>query len=251
MQPACMRPAMWSGPRNISTAMMRSFGQRDDCAVIDEPLYAAYLAETGLEHPMRDEVLGSQSHDWRAVVEVLTRGETQAALVYQKHMTHHLLPSMGRDWLDALTHAFLIREPRAVAASYRAKRDQATPSDLGFPQQREIFDRVCDRLGKAPPVIDAADILANPEATLRALCAALGLSFQAQMLSWPPGRRATDGVWAAHWYERVEASTGFAAASTAPVVLDAAGERLAAACRPHYDALHVHRLTTQSAQYQD
>ncbi|MCP5373071.1 MAG: HAD family hydrolase [Hyphomicrobiales bacterium] len=242
---APVRIAMWSGPRNISTAMMRAWENRADTAVVDEPLYAHYLAETGLEHPMRDRVLAAMDTDWRAVAATLTGPVPGgAAVFYQKHMAHHLLPGVGRDWLDGLTHCFLIREPARVLASYLQKRERATLDDLGFAQQVEIFERERARTGRVPPVLEARDVLADPERLLRLLCAAVGVDFDPAMLSWPPGRRDSDGVWAPHWYHAVEASTGFAPPRDEPVHLTGDLADLAAACEPHYRRLYEHRLGT-------
>jgi hypothetical protein len=236
-----VRIAMWSGPRNISTAMMRSFENRGDCAVADEPFYAAYLAATGLDHPMRDEVLAAQPQDWRTVARGLVEDEP-APVFYQKHMTHHMLPGFGLDWMARCRSAFLIRDPAAVLASYVRTRAEVTLADIGVVRQRELFDREADRLGKAPPVIEGADVLADPRGALGALCAALDVPFDAAMLSWPAGPRASDGVWAPAWYEAVERSTGFAAPAraAAPPLTDAL-RRIAEAARPHYEALARHR----------
>jgi hypothetical protein len=237
-----VRIAMWSGPRNVSTAMMRSFENRADCAVVDEPFYAAYLAATGLVHPMLEAVLASQSQDWRAVARGLVEDEP-AAVYYQKHMTHHMLPDFGLEWMAACTNAFLIRDPAAVLASYVKKRAEVSLEDIGVVRQRELFDREADRLGAAPPVVEGADVLADPRATLGALCAALGVPFTDEMLSWPAGRRGSDGVWAPAWYEAVERSTGFAAPereAAAPLTDDL--RRIADQARPHYEALARHRL---------
>jgi hypothetical protein len=162
---------------------------------------------------------------------------------YQKQMSHHLLPHMGREWLDAVTHAFLIREPAPVLVSLGEKLGDFDLEATGLPQQVEIFEHVLRTTGRVPPVVDAADLLAAPEAVLRALCAALGIPFSERMLSWPPGRRATDGVWARYWYERVERSTGFEAAEPASAPkLDGRMADLEARCRPLYDRLNAHRL---------
>ena len=237
-----IRIAMWSGPRNISTAMMRSFENRPDCAVVDEPFYAAYLAQSGLDHPMRDEVLASQPSDWRAVVAAL-EAEQPTPLCYEKQMSHHMLPGFGLDWTHKCLNSFLIREPEAVLASYVAKRAEVTLEDIGVVRQRELFDREADRLGHAPPVVRGADVLADPEGVLRKLCEALGIHFDAAMLSWPAGRRDSDGVWAPAWYEAVERSTGFEAPErkAAPPLTDAL-QRIADAARPHYEALAAYRL---------
>jgi len=239
-----VRIAMWSGPRNISTAMMRAFGSRLDTAVVDEPLYAHYLSVTGLAHPGRDAVLASQATDWRKVAAELTGPVPgNKPIWYQKHMAHHLLPVIGRDWLDQLMHAFLIREPDEMLASLVKTYPAAGLADTGLPQQCEILDRVADRLGRAPPVVLASDVLKNPRALLSKLCAALGIDFLPQMLAWEPGRRATDGVWAPHWYATVEASTGFAPWRPRDVEVSSALRRLLDECRPWYEKLYALRLS--------
>lgn len=238
-----VRIAMWSGPRNLSTAMMRAFENRPDTAVIDEPFYAFYLKRTGLEHPGRDAVIASQSTDWAAVAAMLTGPVPRGRAVwYQKHMAHHLLPGVGRSWIDGMANAFLIRDPRQVLASYARVRAVATLDDLGLPQQCELFRRVADRLGQAPPVLDARDILCDPRWALTALCDALGIPFDEAMLSWPPGRRETDGVWAEHWYGSVEQSTGFQPYAPRPVDLPPDLEALAEDARPYYAELYEARL---------
>ncbi|MDP3854923.1 hypothetical protein [Phenylobacterium sp.] len=242
-----IRIAMWSGPRNISTAMMRAFENRPDTVVVDEPFYAAYLAQTGLDHPMREEVLASQPLDWREVAKAMS-GEPPAgeAVFYQKHMTHHMVPGFGLDWAETCRNAFLIREPEAVLASYTVKRAEVTLDDIGVVRQRELFERECDRLGAAPPVVLGADVLADPRGMLNALCAALAIPFREEMLSWPAGRRASDGVWAPAWYDAVERSTGFEAApaKAAPPPLPDDLRRIADQARPHYEALAALRLRT-------
>jgi hypothetical protein len=237
-----VRIAMWSGPRNISTAMMRAFENRLDTAVVDEPFYAAYLADTGLDHPMRDEVLAAQPQDWRTVADGLTGDAPgERPVFYQKHMTHHLRPGFGLDWTEACINAFLIREPEAVLASYAARRADVTLDDIGIVRQRELFEREADRLGHAPPVVRGADVLADPRGALTRLCGALSLPFQEEMLRWPPGRRPTDGVWAPAWYDAVERSTGFEApAASAPPRLSDELRRLAEAARPHFEVLAAH-----------
>jgi hypothetical protein len=203
---------MWSGPRNISTAMMRAFENRPDCAVVDEPFYAAFLSATGQNHPLREAVLASQPINAPQVITSLLGPAPGArAIFYQKHMTHHMLPDIDRAWIAACRNAFLIRAPKQVLLSYRARRDTVTLEDIGYVQQAELFDAVCDRLGKVPPVIDAADVLADPRAMLTSLCRALDIPFRNEMLSWPAGPRPTDGVWAPAWYGAVERSTGFQA----------------------------------------
>ncbi len=243
MSVEAVRIAMWSGPRNISTAMMRSFGARSDTAVVDEPFYAAYLARTGIDHPMRTEVLASQPNDWREVVATLL-GPVPGGkpLYYQKHMTHHMLPEIDRGWLSRVRSAFLIRSPDAVLASYVRKRASVNLGDIGIVQQRELFDREADRLGVAPPVVDAADILEEPGRVLPRLCAGLGIEYTDAMLSWPAGRRATDGVWAPAWYAAVEQSTGFETTPHDPATLTSDLRRVADAAMPCYESMAAHRL---------
>ncbi len=240
-----VRIAMWSGPRNISTAMMRSFENRPDTAVIDEPFYAAFLAATGIDHPMREESLASQPQDWRAVVgTILGPVPGGRRIFYQKHMTHHMVAGFGYDWAASCRNAFLIRAPEDVLVSYTQKREDVRLDDIGFVSQAELFERETQRLGRVPPVIEADDVLADPRATLSALCAALAIPFSEAMLSWPAGKRATDGAWAPVWYESVERSTGFAAprerVSQAP--LPAHLQRIADAARPHYEKLAKFKL---------
>jgi hypothetical protein len=238
-----VRIAMWSGPRNLSTAMMRSFGARADCGVWDEPFYAAFLAATGIDHPMRDEVLAHHESDpdtvARACLGPAPNGEP---IFYQKHMTHHMVDGFDLAWTDHVRNAFLIRDPAQVAASYEAKREHATLADLGVERQVELFEREADRRGTAPPVVDAGRIAAAPDDTLRALCGALAIPFDPAMLSWAPGPRPEDGVWAAHWYGAVIASTGFTPPrETAPPMSDQA-KALAEAARPFYETLARHAL---------
>ncbi len=240
---APLRIAMWSGPRNLSTALMRSFGSRADTVVSDEPLYAHYLKVTGLAHPGADEVIATHENDWRRAVDWLTGPVPEGKPVwYQKHMTHHLLPKIERAWLGSLTHAFLLRDPREVLPSLDAKFARPCLADTGMAQQLEIFEFVRARTGRIPPVLDTADLLRDPEGMLRALCAKLGLEFDANMLHWPAGRRATDGIWAKHWYHSVEKSTGFAPERERRAELGDHLAPLLAECMPYYDALHCHRL---------
>ena len=239
-----LRIAMWSGPRNISTAMMRAFENRPDTGVVDEPFYAAYLAATGLDHPLREAVLASQPQDWREVaVRLLGPAPGGAPVFYAKHMTHHMLPDFGTDWMASCRNVFLIRRPDEVIASYREKRAAVGLADIGIVRQVELFDRVADGLGHAPPVLDAADVLAAPADMLGALCAATGLAFDPAMIAWPAGRRASDGVWAPAWYDQVERSTGFAASrARAPSRLDDHLKRVADAAAPFYERLERYKL---------
>ncbi|HEV2934613.1 MAG TPA: hypothetical protein VGY96_15880 [Streptosporangiaceae bacterium] len=235
------RIAMWSGPRTVSTALMRAWENRPDTVVSDEPLYAFYLDRTGIDHPGRDAVIASQPTDWRVVLARLTGAPlpSGATIGYAKHMTHHLLPEVDRAALAGLRHAHLIRDPRELLASYARVRTEPTVADLGLAQQAEIFETF------GGPVVDSRDLLADPEGILRALCHALGVPFDGRMLAWPPGPRDSDGVWAPYWYDSVRASTGFAAYHPPAEPLPARLEPLADRCMPYFSRLHRYRIAVQ------
>jgi hypothetical protein len=223
---------------------MRSFGSRSDTFVSDEPFYGCFLKDTRADHPMREEVIAAMDCDWTSVMATL-RGPAPggAPVWYQKHMWHHMAGPIGHADFDGFTHAFLIREPERMIASYLRKRETAQFEGFGMDRQAEFFEREADRLGHAPPVIDANDVLANPESVLSKLCAALGIPWDRHMLAWAPGRRDTDGPWAPHWYAAVEASTGFGSPETDAVELSGDAQRVADRCRPYYDRLAEHRIT--------
>jgi hypothetical protein len=233
------RIAMWSGPRNISTAMMRAFENRSDCEVWDEPLYGYYLSATGVQHPGAAEVIADQGTDWRDITNRCA-GEipAQKAIFYQKQMTLHLLPEIDRQWISSLNNCFLIREPERVVASYRAVRQDLTLADIGFVQQAELFDYVNETTGEIPLVIDSRKFLLDPEAGLHRLCNRLGLEFESGMLSWPKGARESDGVWARYWYDSVWNSTGFASYQEQPLSLKASDQLIADQARIYYEHLY-------------
>jgi Sulfotransferase domain len=243
-----IRVAMWSGPRNISTAMMRAWGNRPDTSVVDEPFYAFYLNATGKKHPGADEVIAVGETDWRKVVAQLTgpipesRHKGPSHVFYQKQMTHHLLPEVDREWLGAVTNCFLIRDPREVIASYLKKREDPALEDLGFVQQAEIFDFVRERTNAIPPIVDAKDVLENPERILRLLCEAVGIEFSESMLSWPPGLRETDGIWANYWYCEVARSTSFQPYKRKEGIVPDRLHELYEQCREYYERLYEYRL---------
>ncbi len=238
-----LRIAMWSGPRNLSTALMYSFAARGDCAVWDEPFYAAYLKATGIAHPMKEAVIAAGITDPQ---EVARRCAGPAPggqrLFYQKHMTLHMIAGVPLGFMAACTNVFLIRHPARVVASYAAKRENPSFEDLGFRQQEELFNREADRLGRAPIVIDSADIRADPEGKLAALCAAIGIGFTPAMLTWPAGPKPYDGVWAPHWYNAIHRSTGFDAAEGPLPLMEGEARRLADAGLPAFDRLRSFAL---------
>lgn len=238
-----LRLAMWSGPRNISTALMRAWENRDDCVVWDEPLYGYYLDATGLDHPGAAEIIADRGTDAEAIIARCT-GDVPGGkpIFYQKHMTLHLLPQLDRDWLAALTNCFLIREPEAVIASYAAVRGKVTLADIGFVQQAELFD-VAHRLGgEQPLVIDSREFLFDPRTMLSAVCARLDIDFSEKMLHWPPGQRYSDGVWAPYWYDSVWQSTGFAPYRERHYELAEHEREIARQARPYYERLYRLRL---------
>lgn len=233
---------MWSGPRNISTAMMRAFENRADTVVVDEPLYAAYLARTGIDHPSREAVIASQPTDLTEVVAGLSGPLPPSTQIhYAKHMAHHVSRDMDLDWTLHFSNVLLIRDPVDVVASYVRARATCEPEDIGLPQQGWLL-ALWDKQGLQVPIIDADDFLRAPEAHLRWLCDWLEIPFSADMLSWPPGPRPSDGVWAPHWYAAVWSSTGFQPWRHRSTTLSEHDSAVAEACRPTYAALHARRV---------
>ena len=228
-----MRIAMWSGPRNLSTAMMYAFGNRSaGCTAIDEPFYAAYLKATGLDHPMRDDILRSQPNDSDAVIADLADYD---GLQYEKHMTHHMLPEFSRDWIADVTNVFLIRHPARVIASYEAKRENPTLSDLGFEQQLHLYETYGGR------VVDSADIRKDPKTATQIICEEIGICWDPGMLEWPKGPKPFDGVWASHWYGAVHNSTGIAGQEGPLPEVSKENAPLLARALEIYDAMREHR----------
>ena len=237
-----LRIAMWSGPRNISTTMMRSFAARGDCAVSDEPFYGCYLKASGADHPMRDAIIADMDCDWQSVA-AACRGPVPGgrSVWYQKHMPHHMIGTVAIADLPDHAHAFLIREPERVIASYGEKRGAASFDDLGYARQLAYFEWAMAR-GPAPVVVDTGAFLADPAAKLALLCERLGIAWTPAMLSWQPGIHADDGIWATHWYDRVAASTGFGPPPGHLPALDGDAARLADECRPYYEAMQAHAI---------
>ncbi|MCB9836863.1 MAG: HAD family hydrolase [Phycisphaera sp.] len=238
---------MWSGPRNISTALMRSWGNRSDCAATDEPLYAHYLNVSPISvrhaHPGWCDVMHSQSTDWRVVADQLTGPVPGGKPIwYQKHMSHHLTPEIDRAWVLGLTNCFLIREPEEMITSFIKVIPEPRPEDLGLPQQVELFEWIREQTGQTPPVIDSKDVLTNPRGVLSRICERIGVPFDEAMLAWPPGPRPEDGVWAPHWYSSVYESMSFAQYKpkneTVPDHLTGVLET----CRGLYGILAEHRI---------
>lgn len=234
---------MWSGPRNVSTALLRSWGNRTDCTVWDEPFYAHYLTRYEPDHPGIPEILAAHETDWRKVVEAIVGPVPGGkAIHYQKHMAHHMLPHIDDNWLGSVSNAFLIRDPAEVLLSMSKVMETVTLQDTGFPDQYRLFERVRELTGETPPVVDARDIGTDAEAALRALCAALKVPFDPAMLSWPPGPRDSDGVWAKYWYANVNRSTGFQTWKPRTEPLPERVKPLLADLTGIYEAMRCHRL---------
>jgi hypothetical protein len=229
---------MWSGPRNISTAMMRSFAARGDCAVSDEPFYGAFLKDSGEPHPMGAETIASMECDWQRVREMLSGDAPGGASIwYQKHMPHHMIgPVDIADFPDHI-HAFLIRPPERVVASYRAKNELSEARALGFAAIRSYVAVIEERTGVTPPIVDADRLVHDPAGMLEKLCSALGIAWTPAMLSWPKGPHPDDGIWGQHWYDKVNASTGFDNPPGALPELEGDYAATAAACREDYEHL--------------
>ena len=238
-----LRIAMWCGPRNISTALLRAWENRPDTFVVDEPLYAFYLQASGADHPLRDEITQRCETDWRRVVQQLTTETRPGCTIhYQKQMSHHFLPQIERGWLAEVTNCFLIREPREMLVSYLKKMPTPSFADTGYPQLQDLFRNVRSTTGRTPPVIDARDVLTDPRRTLSLLCETLGVPFTEAMLHWPPGARESDGLWAAHWYPEVEKTTGFGPYRPQTASLPPELNTLYQQCRAVYEELYEHRL---------
>lgn len=235
--------AMWSGPRNISTAMMRSWENRSDTFVHDEPFYAYYLQSTDYEHPGADEVIATYESDWCKVAEQLIGIIPDGKSIYfQKHMTHHMLDNMDWDWILKLTNCFLIREPRRVLNSYTRVISNPEIDQLGLPQQVELFHYVHRNTGKIPPVLSEKDVLTNPGRALSALCEAIDIPFMDSMLKWPAGKRTTDGCWSKYWYSSVEKSTEFMPYHVDNRPVPEYLQDLLAACDELYNQMAQYRL---------
>ena len=238
-----IRIAMWSGPRNISTAMLRSWENRPDTYVCDEPLYAHYLNETGIEHPGRKEVIESGETDWKKVTnELIEKNPENRMIFYQKHMTHHLLPNIEQGWMKKLKNCFLIRDPKEVILSYSKTRSEFTIEDIGILQQKEIFNYVVEMEGENPPIIDSKEVLENPKRILKALCKRLEIPFYKQMLKWPKGERDTDGIWGKHWYHNVITTSEFMRHQPKNEILDDCFEEIYEKCIPYYEKMHEMRI---------
>jgi len=231
------RIAMWSGPRNISTAMMRSWENRKDCSVVDEPFYAYYLQQTQIPHPMFDEILAAQSSDYAAVAKEVSTGQCNTPLQYQKHMTHHMLPGCDLSWTEHIYHCFLIRDPAYVVNSYTKSRGECSAEDIGIKRQFELYQAITKITGRSIPVVDSLSVLQNPLQQMQKICQALDIVFDLNMLSWPAGKRHSDGVWASHWYHSVEKSTAFAEAQLPTLALSKQQRAVVEDVTPYYRAL--------------
>ena len=232
---------MWSGPRNISTAMMRAWENRTDCTVIDEPFYPHYLQFTGIDHPMADDIISHYPTDLDTALS-LVKNIPDTGLIYQKQIITHMLEHIPLDWIADVSNLFLIRHPAYMVSSYSMKREQLTPDDFGYPLLEKVFDVASSVTKQRPIVVDSTQFLGNPSAYLKHICQHLNIDFQDTMLSWPKGTRSTDGIWEAHWYDSVKKSSGFGKPRTTMPTLNTQQQNVVDACMPHYNALKQHAL---------
>ena len=235
--------AMWSGPRNLSTALMRSFENRLDTTVIDEPCYAHFLQKTGVEHPGKQEVLRSQSTKWEEVVTLCTgKIPNNKSIWYQKHMAQHNLEGYDIRWIKKIKNCLLIRNPKYVIASYNREYPIRDVSLLGYLQQENIIALLQRENNETPPIIDATDLLRSPKKILEKLCSRLGIEFSDRMLSWPAGKRDTDGVWGSHWYKGVEKSVGFLSYKKKDIKLSKELVPIYENCMISYEKMYENRI---------
>lgn len=239
--PRCI--CLWSGPRNVSTALMYSFRQRSDVSVIDEPLYGHYLRESGVAHPGREEVLENMQLDGNKVMKELLAESQHGPNLFLKQMAHHLT-GIDHDFLAATDNVFLIRDPEQMLPSLINQVPEPSLRDTGLKIQADLFDELV-AIGQTPPVLDAKQLLLDPARVLELLCRQLGLSFEKAMLSWSAGPKPEDGIWAKHWYHNVHHSTGFMPYTEKK---DPFPDQLAAlleTCKPHYDKLASHAIKSE------
>lgn len=242
-----LRVNSWSGPRNLSTALMRSFSQRGDTRALDEPLYGHYLATTGAPHPGRDDLIRELETDARTVVEEVVLGPCDRPVLFMKQMVHHLTPELDLAFLDRCVNVLLIRDPAEVISSLVNQLPQPVMRDVGLARQVELFRDLRAR-GQEPPVVDARELLTDPEHVLRELCDRIGLAWDPAMLSWPAGRQPEDGPWARYWYDNVHASTGFAPYRPRDAEVPDSCRALLAECRALYDELLVGAIRAPRAE---
>jgi hypothetical protein len=242
---ATLRIHLWSGPRNVSTAIMYSFAQRADTRVVDEPLYAHYLRVSGAPHPGREDVLAAQDADGERVVRDLILGPWDRPVVFFKQMAHHLV-DLDHAFLRRAANVLLTRDPLEMLPSLQVQIPRPTLRDTGYAAQTALLDELL-AAGQDPPVLDARELLLDPPGVLQELCARLGLPFDAAMLRWPAGARPEDGIWARHWYEAVHRSTGFEAYRPKTAPFPERLRPLLDECAPHYARLAARALHARPA----
>jgi hypothetical protein len=234
------RICLWSSPRNISTAMMYSFAQRDDTVVVDEPLYAHYLKITGIDHPGRDETLQSQENDGEKVVQQIILGEYDKPVLFLKQMTHHLV-NISLDFLQRTKNIIFIRDPKQIIASYSQVRSDVNMQDIGIEKQWELFNHLIEN-NLSCIVLDSNEILKSSKNVLNQLCDALQIPFTEKMLYWPAGAKPYDGIWAKYWYQNVHESTGFEKQKTSERLLPEYLQPLYEESKIYYECLYPYSI---------
>ncbi|HSL31092.1 MAG TPA: hypothetical protein VK900_17965 [Anaerolineales bacterium] len=232
-----VRICLWSGPRNISTALMYSFAQRDDTVVYDEPLYAHYLSKTPAReyHPGAEEVIATMENDGEKVVHDLILGDQPRPVAFFKHMTHHLI-DLDRGFLAETVNVLLTRDPVDMLPSFASQIENLSLRDVGYKYHTELLSQLRS-MGQDPPVLDSKQILLNPKKVLGKLCERIGIPFQEAMLSWKAGARPEDGSWAKYWYKSVHQSTGFGKYIQKFEPFPEALKPLLEECKPYYEQL--------------
>ena len=235
------RLAVWSGPRNISTSLMRSFSNRGDCKVMDEPFYGAYLFKTRKCHPLRDEIIKNMSTNYNEIAKRCSESNFSEKILYQKQMAHHLCSELDLKFLDRVHNIFLIREPEYVVRSFNEKVENFGLEDIGIKQQLRIFEYLLEKTGRAPFVFSSSDLLAKPEETLRKICKHAGIKFSKKMLSWPKGPHPDDGIWGKIWYHNTNKSTSFISGNSRKVNLTVYQKSIVDQAYPYYQKLDTFR----------
>ena len=237
---------MWSGPRNVSTATMYAFRERSDTIVLDEPLYASYLSQVEVAHPGRDEVISSQNPDGNQVILSLLQDPCAKEVLFIKQMAHHLV-GLSWDFMAKDSHFLLVRDPRAMVPSLDRVLRQPSVADTGLALQVQILKKL-QEFGHAPLVVDSRELLRNPRSVLGQLCLKLELPFEEEMLSWPPGPKPEDGVWAKYWYASSHLTTGFVPYQAPSAILPTHLEPLLAECLPLYEELRRHSIQAETKE---
>lgn len=231
--------SLWSGPRNVSTALMYSFAQRDDMIVVDEPLYAHYLSNTDVDHIGKEVILKDMNNDGDEVIKSILNKKRQK-FTFLKNMAHHWI-KLNNEYLNNMENIFLIRDPEEMLPSLNQQLSNPTLRDTALKKQVEVYDYLV-QTGGAPTIIDSKDLLQDPKAMLIAICDRLTVPFDEKMLRWKVGARPEDGVWAKYWYHNVHKSEGFSSYKKKDGPFPEHLKPLLKECKPYYKFLSDNSL---------